>query len=151
MSTLENCLVSTYLLWFSTRVKMEKNWGDTPSATLMKFIVYIITGFKTIEVKLLLALAFSRLSILNSHIEYLVNSTCINSAMSIYFLNIICCQAISFIAKFSSNQNQLPRYFTWWFYLLVSIIIDWKLALLRKLPQKKFSDIKPSFWWMTHR
>lgn len=52
---------------------------------------------------------------------------------------------------FSSNQNQLPRYFTWWFYLLVSVIIDWRLALLRKLPQKKLSDIKPSFWWMTHR
>ena len=34
MSSLENCLISTYLLWFSTRVQMEKNWGDTPSATL---------------------------------------------------------------------------------------------------------------------
>ena len=34
MSTLENCLLSTYLLWFSTRVQMDKNWGDTPSATL---------------------------------------------------------------------------------------------------------------------
>ena len=34
MSSLENCLISTYLLWFSTRVRMEKNWGDTPSATL---------------------------------------------------------------------------------------------------------------------
>ena len=35
MSTLENCLISTYLLWFSTRIQMEKNWGDTPSATLI--------------------------------------------------------------------------------------------------------------------
>ena len=34
MSSLENCLISTYLLWFSTRVQVEKNWGDTPSATL---------------------------------------------------------------------------------------------------------------------
>ena len=34
MSSLENCLISTYLLWFSTRVQMGKNWGDTPSATL---------------------------------------------------------------------------------------------------------------------
>ena len=34
MSTFENCLISTYLLGFSTRVQMEKNWGDTPSATL---------------------------------------------------------------------------------------------------------------------
>ena len=79
---------------------MEKNWGDTPSATLMKFIVYIITGFETIEVKLLLALAFSRLSIVNSHIEYLVNSTCINFAMLIFFeyhllsSNIIHCQVL---------------------------------------------------------
>ena len=39
MSSLENCLISTYLLWFSTRVQMDKNWGDTPSATL-KFAVY---------------------------------------------------------------------------------------------------------------
>ena len=36
--TLENCLISTYLLWFSTRFQMEKNCGDTPSARL------IITG-----------------------------------------------------------------------------------------------------------
>ena len=35
MSSLENCLISTYLLLFSTRGQMEKNWGDTPSATLM--------------------------------------------------------------------------------------------------------------------
>ena len=34
MSTLENCLISTYLLWFSTPVQMEKNWEDSPSATL---------------------------------------------------------------------------------------------------------------------
>ena len=34
MSTLENCLISIYILRFSTRVQMEKNWGDTPSATL---------------------------------------------------------------------------------------------------------------------
>ena len=34
MSSLENCLISTYLLWFSTRVQMEKKLGDTPSATL---------------------------------------------------------------------------------------------------------------------
>ena len=34
MSLLENCLISTYLLWFSTRAQMEKNLGDTPSATL---------------------------------------------------------------------------------------------------------------------
>ena len=34
MSTLENCLISKYLLWFSTKVQIEKNWGDTPSATL---------------------------------------------------------------------------------------------------------------------
>ena len=37
MSTLENCLISTYLLLFSTRVQMEKNWGDTPSATLIEY------------------------------------------------------------------------------------------------------------------
>ena len=37
MSSLENCLISTYLLWFSTRVQMENNWGDTPSATLNIF------------------------------------------------------------------------------------------------------------------
>ena len=35
MSSLENCLISTYLLWFSIRIQMEKNCGDTPSATLM--------------------------------------------------------------------------------------------------------------------
>ena len=35
MSSLENCFISTYLLWFSTRVQMEKNWVDTPSATLI--------------------------------------------------------------------------------------------------------------------
>ena len=40
MSTLENCLISTYLLWFSTRVQMEKNWGDTQSATLISHISY---------------------------------------------------------------------------------------------------------------
>ena len=34
MSSLENCLISTYLLWFSTQIQMEKNWGDMPSATL---------------------------------------------------------------------------------------------------------------------
>ena len=34
MSSLENCLISTYLLWLSTRVQMEKKLGDTPSATL---------------------------------------------------------------------------------------------------------------------
>ena len=34
MSTLENCLISTYLLWFSTRVQMKKNCGDMPSACL---------------------------------------------------------------------------------------------------------------------
>ena len=43
MSSLENCLISTYLLWFSTRVQMEKNWGDTPSATLIwKFIMLML-------------------------------------------------------------------------------------------------------------
>ena len=36
MSTLENCLISTYWLWFSTRVQMKKKTGDTPSATLIK-------------------------------------------------------------------------------------------------------------------
>ena len=36
MSCLENCLISTYLLLFSTRVQKKKNWGDTPSATLRK-------------------------------------------------------------------------------------------------------------------
>ena len=41
MSTLENCLISTYLLRFSTWVQMEKNWEDTPSATL-KFYSYRI-------------------------------------------------------------------------------------------------------------
>ena len=30
MSTLENCLISTYLLWFRTRVQMETNCGATP-------------------------------------------------------------------------------------------------------------------------
>ena len=40
MSTLENCLILIYLLWFSTRVQMEKNWEDTPSATLRKMINY---------------------------------------------------------------------------------------------------------------
>ena len=39
MSSLENCLISAYLLWFSTRIQMEKNWGDTPSATLKQIIV----------------------------------------------------------------------------------------------------------------
>ena len=34
MSSLENCLIWTYLLWFSTRIQMEKNWGDTPNVTL---------------------------------------------------------------------------------------------------------------------
>ena len=34
MSSLENCLISTYIYLFSTRIQMEKNWGDTPSATL---------------------------------------------------------------------------------------------------------------------
>ena len=43
MSSLENCLISTYLLWFSTRVQMEKNWGDTPNVTL---IVFLITARK---------------------------------------------------------------------------------------------------------
>ena len=43
MSSLENCLISTYLLWFSTRVQMEKNWGDTPSATLKHCMFINIT------------------------------------------------------------------------------------------------------------
>ena len=34
MSTLENCLISTYLLWFSTRVQKKKNCEGTPSACL---------------------------------------------------------------------------------------------------------------------
>ena len=34
MSTVENCLISTYLLCFSTRVHMKKNGGDTPYASL---------------------------------------------------------------------------------------------------------------------
>ena len=38
MSSLENRLILTYLLWFSTRIQMEKNWGDTPSATLNLFV-----------------------------------------------------------------------------------------------------------------
>ena len=37
MSTLESSLISTNLLWFSTRVQMEKNWRDTPSVTLSDF------------------------------------------------------------------------------------------------------------------
>ena len=34
MSTLENCLISTYLLWFSTRVQMKIIFGDSTSACL---------------------------------------------------------------------------------------------------------------------
>ena len=41
MSSLENCLISTYVLWFSTWIQMEKNWGDTPSATLKNALILI--------------------------------------------------------------------------------------------------------------
>ena len=44
MSALENCLISTYLLRISTRVQMEKNWGDTPSVRLNNFAKRILYG-----------------------------------------------------------------------------------------------------------
>ena len=47
MSTLENCLISTYLLLFSTRVQMEKNWGDTPSATLTYICLIFICNARS--------------------------------------------------------------------------------------------------------
>ena len=38
ISTLENCLISIYILRFSTQVQMEKNCGDTPSARLIMVV-----------------------------------------------------------------------------------------------------------------
>ena len=47
--TLENCLISTYKLWFSTRVQIKKNYGDTPSATLTAALLHAVPINKMLD------------------------------------------------------------------------------------------------------